>query len=61
MRMAMIKFVALVILGTVGSAYAGATMADREPAAPEPIRVRVLSIGEVAAVDVCEIAPPYSL
>lgn len=52
MRLALIKFLSLVILGTAGSAWAGAAMAERA-AAPEPIRVRVLTI-ETVSVPVCD-------
>lgn len=51
MKLALIKFVAMVILGTAGSAYAGALMADRAEAASEPIRVRVLTIETAAFCD----------
>lgn len=51
MKLALMKFVAMVVLGTAGSAYAGALMADRAEAASEPIRVRVLIIETAALWD----------
>ena len=53
MKLALIKFVAMVILGTAGSAYAGALLNDRAEEAAEPVRVRVLTI-ETAAATVCD-------
>lgn len=51
MKLALIKFVMMVVLGTAGSAWAGALMAEWAEAASEPVRVRVFTIETAALCD----------